>query len=82
MSLVGPRPEELWIVAKYSEKERARLQLKPGITGFQQIRCRGSEDFDDRLRHDLYYINNRSLWLDLSILLETLGVVLRGKGRH
>jgi len=82
MSLVGPRPEQLWLAEKYDEKERARLQVKPGITGFQQIRCRGSEDFDDRLRHDLYYIHNRSLLLDLSILLETLWVVLRGKGRH
>jgi len=82
MSLVGPRPEELWIAEKYTEKERARLQIKPGITGFQQIRCRGTDDFDDRLRHDLYYINNRSLSLDLSILLETLWVVIQGKGRH
>lgn len=81
MSLVGPRPEELWIAGKYNEKERARLQVKPGITGFQQIRCRGTEDFDDRLRHDLYYINNQSLMLDLSILLETLWVVFCGKGR-
>lgn len=82
MSLVGPRPEELWIAKKYDARERARLQIKPGITGFQQIRCRGSEDFDDRLRHDLYYLNNQSLLLDLSIMLETLWVVIKGKGRH
>jgi len=82
MSLVGPRPEELWIARKYAGKERARLQIKPGITGFQQIHCRGTEDFDDRLRHDLYYLNNRSFFLDLSILLETIGVVLTKKGRH
>jgi exopolysaccharide biosynthesis polyprenyl glycosylphosphotransferase len=82
MSLVGPRPEELWIASKYDEKERARLQVKPGLTGFQQIHCRGSENFDDRLRHDLYYINNRSFFLDLSIIIETFGVVIKGKGIH
>ena len=82
MSLVGPRPEELWIAKKYDARERARLQIKPGITGFQQIRWRGREDFDDRLRHDLYYLNNQSLLLDLSIMLETLWVVIKGKGRH
>lgn len=82
MSLVGPRPEEIWIADRYDERQRARLQVKPGITGFQQIHCRGSEDFNDRLRHDLYYINNQSLFLDVSILLETLWVVLLGKGRH
>jgi len=81
MSLVGPRPEELWIVERYDEPTRARLRVKPGITGYQQIRCRGLEDMAVRLSHDLYYIDHQSIFFDLYIILQTLLVVISGRGR-
>ena len=81
MSLVGPRPEELWIVERYDDAIRARLRVKPGITGYQQIRSRGTEDMSVRLNHDLYYIDHQSLFFDIFIILQTLFVVISGKGR-
>jgi lipopolysaccharide/colanic/teichoic acid biosynthesis glycosyltransferase len=81
MSVVGPRPEELWIVELYDEVTRARLRVKPGITGYQQIRCRGTENMTVRLNHDLYYIDHQSLFFDTYIILQTLWVVISGRGR-
>jgi len=81
MSVVGPRPEELWMVDRYDEATRARLRIKPGITGYQQIRCRGTEDMLVRLNHDLYYIDHQSLFFDVYIILQTLWVVITGMGR-
>jgi exopolysaccharide biosynthesis polyprenyl glycosylphosphotransferase len=82
MSIVGPRPEELRIASLYDDRASERLRIRPGITGFQQVHCRGTEQFNERLRYDLYYINNQSLFLDLLIILQTIGVVIRGEGRH
>ena len=82
MSLVGPRPEAQRIVFLYHEDHRKRLHVKPGLTGLQQIRCRGSKSMRKRMRYDLYYIKNRSLLIDLWILLETVTVVIRGKGAY
>jgi lipopolysaccharide/colanic/teichoic acid biosynthesis glycosyltransferase len=82
MSIVGPRPEELRIASLYDDRASERLRLRPGITGFQQVHCRGTEQFDERLRYDLYYINNQSFFLDLLIILQTLWVVIKGEGRH
>jgi exopolysaccharide biosynthesis polyprenyl glycosylphosphotransferase len=82
MSVVGPRPEEIRIASLYDERASERLRVRPGITGFQQVNCRGTEDFSDRLRYDLYYLNNQGFFLDLLIILQTLWVVMTGKGRH
>ncbi len=82
MSLVGPRPEALRVVELYQEKHKKRLQVKPGITGLQQITCRGTESMEERLRYDLYYIKHRSLLLDLWILFMTISVVFQGDGAH
>lgn len=81
MSVVGARPEELRIVEQYNEATRARLRVKPGITGYQQIRCRGTENMTVRLNHDLYYIDHQSFFFDIYIILQTLWVVISGKGR-
>ena len=81
MSLVGPRPEELWMTERYDEETRQRLRIKPGITGYQQICARGANDMRIRLNHDLFYIDHQSLFFDLYILVQTLWVVLWGKGR-
>jgi putative colanic acid biosynthesis UDP-glucose lipid carrier transferase len=79
MSLVGPRPHALQHNLDYSERIEAYLarhRIKPGITGLAQIRgCRGEtkelEQMKKRVEYDLEYINNWSLWLDLSILVRT-----------
>ena len=82
MSLVGPRPEALRVVELYGEKHKRRLMAKPGLTGLQQVACRGTKFMQKRLKYDLHYIKHRSLWLDLLILYKTFFVVIRGNGAH
>ena len=80
MSLVGPRPEMPFIVAGYDEWQRRRLAVKPGITGLWQILGRKDLPMHQNLQYDFYYIRNRSLALDASILLRTAGAVLSRRG--
>jgi exopolysaccharide biosynthesis polyprenyl glycosylphosphotransferase len=81
MSLVGPRPEELGIVARYDVWQRRRLKVKPGLTGLQQVEARGAlSNLNDRVRLDVFYIRKRSFLFDLVILARTAWVVLSGKG--
>jgi lipopolysaccharide/colanic/teichoic acid biosynthesis glycosyltransferase/glycosyltransferase involved in cell wall biosynthesis len=80
MSLVGPRPEELWVVEGYNDEQRQRLAVKPGLTGPMQVAGRGELDMDARLALEIEYIRNYSLWKDVRILLQTLPAVLSGKG--
>jgi len=80
MSLVGPRPEDLDIVQLYQENHRSRLQVKPGLTGLQQIHCRGTLSMDQRLEYDLHYLKHQSFWMDLWILMRTVFAVLRCDG--
>jgi len=80
MSLVGPRPEMPFIVASYDDWQRRRLSVKPGITGLWQILGRKDLPMHENLQYDFYYIRNRSLSLDISILLRTIGTVLSRKG--
>lgn len=79
LSLVGPRPEEVGLVKRYNTYYRERLRVKPGITGFQQVICRGTPSLTERMKYDLDYITNRSLWLDLKILFRTVWVVVAQK---
>ncbi|HEX7343806.1 MAG TPA: exopolysaccharide biosynthesis polyprenyl glycosylphosphotransferase, partial [bacterium] len=86
MSLVGPRPERPSFVEQFRNAiplyER-RLNVKPGITGWAQVKHKYDEsltDVMDKLRYDLFYLENMSLALDLKIILSTVGVVLSGKG--
>ena len=82
MSMVGPRPEESWIVELYNEAQIQRLAVKPGLTGPMQISGRGELDMDDRLALELNYINNFSIWNDLRILVKTIPVLISGKGAY
>jgi exopolysaccharide biosynthesis polyprenyl glycosylphosphotransferase len=82
MSLVGPRPEMPFIVERYSDWERQRLKVKPGITGLWQIMGRKDLPLHESLEYDFYYIKNQSLLLDLTIVLKTIPVVLAGKGAY
>jgi len=80
MSLVGPRPEMPFVVARYDEWQRRRLAVKPGLTGLWQILGRKDLPMHRNLQYDFYYIRNRSLTLDLSILIRTIGAVLARRG--
>ncbi len=80
MSLVGPRPEMPFIVAGYDGWQRRRLSVKPGISGLWQILGRKDLPMHQNLQYDFYYIRNRSLALDASILLRTAGAVLSRRG--
>ena len=80
MSLVGPRPEEVKVVERYTPWQRRRLKALPGITGYQQIHNRGEPSLNRRIEYDLIYIKQQSHLLDLYILVKTLKVVLRGDG--
>lgn len=82
MSLVGPRPEEAWLVARYSEAVRFRLNMRPGMTGPMQIHGRGELNFQERLAVEREYVENYSFWKDLRILVRTVSVVVRGDGAY
>ena len=82
MSLIGPRPTLPVQVAQYSERERGRLAVKPGITGWAQVNGRASLPWSQRIELDLYYIEHRSLALDVRIVWRTLAMVLGGSGLY
>jgi len=81
MSLVGPRPTS-FSAQTYDLWHTERLEVMPGLTGLWQIAGRGEIDFDDRVRLDIAYVRNRSLPLDLSILLRTIPAVLSQRGAY
>jgi lipopolysaccharide/colanic/teichoic acid biosynthesis glycosyltransferase len=82
MSLIGPRPTLPVQVAQYTERQRGRLAVKPGITGWAQVNGRASLPWSERIELDLYYIEHRSLALDLQILWRTPTMVLGGSGLY
>jgi exopolysaccharide biosynthesis polyprenyl glycosylphosphotransferase len=82
MSLVGPRPEELWLVERYGETQRFRLQMRPGLTGPMQVHGRGELNFQERLAVEREYVENYSIRKDLKILLRTASMVWRGPGAY
>ena len=71
MSLVGPRPTLAYQVERYTPRQRRRLEVKPGITGWAQVQGRARVPWDDRIEFDVWYVEHRSLWLDLRILART-----------
>src|SRR3954447_10848083 len=82
MSLVGPRPEEEAVVALYDERQRARLAVKPGLTGPMQVYGRGDLTFEERLAMERDYLDNLSVAGDLAILLRTPRAIVRGEGAY
>ncbi len=80
MSVVGPRPERVELVAKYNPCQMRRLKAKPGITGYQQVMSRGDPSLARRIEFDLHYLKRQSFFLDLFIILKTIQVVIRGDG--
>lgn len=77
MSLVGPRPLLVRYSEFFTEEERIRTLVRPGLTGWAQVNGRNSASWDDRLAMDAWYVRNRSLWLDSKIIVRTAGRVLR-----
>jgi len=82
MSLVGPRPCLPYEYAIYKDWHKRRTWVRPGITGLWQVVGRSEVSFEDMILLDLYYIYNRSMELDFSILFETVFVLIKGKGAH
>jgi exopolysaccharide biosynthesis polyprenyl glycosylphosphotransferase len=82
MSLVGPRPEEEAVVALYDERQRARLAIKPGLTGPMQVYGRGDLTFEERLAMERDYLDNLTVAGDLAILLRTPRAIVRGDGAY
>ncbi|MFH1847959.1 MAG: sugar transferase [Candidatus Omnitrophota bacterium] len=82
MSLVGPRPALPDEVKKYTGRQKKRLAVKPGLTGLWQVSGRNDISFSEWIELELYYIEHRTLLLDLKILLKTLPVVLSAKGAY
>lgn len=80
MSLVGPRPLLPEYVPLYSAEQRKRLSVPQGITGWAQINGRNATTWEERFAHDVWYAENRSLALDLKILLMTVSKVLKREG--
>ena len=76
MSLVGPRPTYVYQTASYSLEQKKRMLMKPGITGWAQVNGRNSLDWSHRICLDVWYVEHWSLWLDLKILVRTIGVVI------
>jgi lipopolysaccharide/colanic/teichoic acid biosynthesis glycosyltransferase len=71
MSLVGPRPTLAYQVERYTPRQRRRLEVAPGLTGWAQVNGRASLPWADRIELDVWYVEHRSLWLDLKILART-----------
>ncbi len=80
MALVGPRPLPVRYVERYTDVQRHRLDVRPGLTGWAQVNGRNATGWDARLAHDVWYVEHRSLRLDATILVATVGVVLGHRG--
>jgi lipopolysaccharide/colanic/teichoic acid biosynthesis glycosyltransferase len=80
MSLVGPRPDLPHHVEKYTASQRRRLEVRPGITGWAQVKGRSSLSWDDRIALDLEYLEGWTLLRDLEVVARTVKVILGGRG--
>jgi lipopolysaccharide/colanic/teichoic acid biosynthesis glycosyltransferase len=80
MSLVGPRPLRMEYLALYSPEQARRHDVKPGITGWAQVKGRNALTWEEKFRLDVWYVDHRSLWLDLRILFATVAMVVRREG--
>jgi len=82
MSLVGPRPERIASLEDYTDEIAIRLNVNPGMTGLAQVSGNIHLSLEDRYKLDVYYVEHYSLWLDLKIIVRTVGVVLFGEDRY
>ena len=82
MAIVGPRPTIQAQVDHYTERQLRRLEVKPGITGWAQVNGRASLPWHERIELDVWYVDRRSLWLDLKILAMTVRMLATGHGLY
>jgi lipopolysaccharide/colanic/teichoic acid biosynthesis glycosyltransferase len=82
MAIVGPRPTVQEQVDRYTDRQRRRLEVKPGITGWAQINGRTSLSWPERIELDVWYVENRSMRVDLRILLKTARMLATGHGLY
>jgi lipopolysaccharide/colanic/teichoic acid biosynthesis glycosyltransferase len=82
LAIVGPRPTLAAQVELYTERQRRRLEVKPGITGWAQVNGRAGIPWEERIELDIWYVDNRSLALDLRILARTARLLLTGHGLY
>lgn len=80
LSLCGPRPLLVAYLPRYSQKQRRRHEVRPGLTGYAQAYGRNSLTWQDRFEKDVYYVDHVSLWLDIKIIFKTVSVVLKREG--
>lgn len=80
MSLVGPRPTFRYQIEKYSDFQRKRLLIRPGITSWALIHGRNLLSWNERIKYDVWYVENWSIWLDFKILFTTPFIILSGRG--
>jgi sugar transferase EpsL len=80
MSLVGPRPLLMSYLERYTPAQRRRHDVKPGVTGWAQVNGRNTLSWEQKLAHDCWYVQNRSLMLDVKIVWMTVGKVLKREG--
>ncbi|PQM27429.1 sugar transferase [Sphingopyxis lindanitolerans] len=80
MSLVGPRPLLMDYLPLYTIEQARRHDVQPGLTGWAQVNGRNALSWEDKFRLDVWYVDHRSFWLDLTILLKTIGVAFKRSG--
>jgi undecaprenyl phosphate N,N'-diacetylbacillosamine 1-phosphate transferase len=80
MSFIGPRPPLPYQLERYSARQRRRLDVRPGITGWAQVNGRNSLSWEEKIEFDVWYVEHCSIWLDVRILLKTTGAVIDPSG--
>jgi lipopolysaccharide/colanic/teichoic acid biosynthesis glycosyltransferase len=80
VSLVGPRPLLMWYLPFYSAEQNRRHEVRPGVTGWAQVIGRNDISWKEKFRLDIWYVDNRSFWLDVEILLLTVKKIILNEG--
>lgn len=80
--MIGPRPIVKKELEKYKENKEKFLSVKPGLTGYWQANGRSNITYEERIKMELYYVDNMSLWLDIKIFFKTFGVLIRKEGAY
>ena len=80
MSLVGPRPLLMQYLGRYAPEQARRHEVRPGITGWAQVNGRNAISWEEKFRLDVWYVDHRSLWLDIKIIAMTIGKILKREG--
>ena len=80
MSFIGPRPIVDGEIDKYENNKEKFLSVKPGLTGYWQVNGRSTTTYEERMKLELYYVDNQSLWLDIMIFFKTFITVLKKEG--